>query len=210
MARLQKNTARTHAMQAYARAHGMAFEPRDTFGVHRYFGDMKLFKDGIDKHARHMVHHESGLFDHGGIFDYYYTISTGKSSYTYKQTVYFRVQNDLVLPAFQLFPERWYHRVGKWFGMQDIEVLAYPEFSKTYLLQGPQQEFIWKFFQDPDLIAHFTTYKGWSVEAVGRYFVMYYPNMLHPVDQLKSFFYIGDSLYKLLVERNQELEAFLK
>ena len=210
MAILGKNKERTRAMEEFARNSGMAFEAKDSYGVRAYFKDMKLFKIGGAPKSLNMIQRKEEMFDYSGVFDYHYTVSSGKSSYTYKQTVYFRIHNELMLPAFYLFPEKWYHRIGKWFGMQDINFVVYPEFSKNYLLQGPQPDFIWKLFQEEKLIDHFNKHPGWSVEAVGRFFVMYRPNVLPPVQELKKFMKTGDTLYLLLVERNKLMEQSLK
>lgn len=196
-------------MEQFAKDHALTFELKDSFGVVEYFKDMKLFRQGGGRHGRHLMQRKSEVFNACGVMDYHYTVSTGKSSRTFRQSVYFRVSNELMLPAFHVFPERWYHRIGKWFGMQDIDFIAYPEFSEYYLLQGQQPDFIAKFFSDTRLVRHFTDYKGWSVEAVGKYFVMYHPGMLVKVADLKDFFYIGDELYKLLSERNAQMEEEL-
>jgi hypothetical protein len=205
-----RRTSRTRALEQYADQSGMRFELKDSFGLVAYFRDMKLFKQGGDRHGRHLMQREAGLFEHWGAMDYYYTVSTGKTSHTLKQSVYFRVSNTFMLPAFHMFPEKWYHRVGKWFGMQDIDFIAYPEFSKYYLLQGAQPQFIERFFEDDRLIRHFTEYRGWSVEAVGKYFVMYHPDMLVPPAEMESFFYIGDRLHQLLADRNASMEDHLR
>jgi hypothetical protein len=203
---LFKNTRRNTALEEFARRKGFAYEEQDSFGIRAYFKDMKLFRIGGSKKALNMMQRSEAEFNHSGMFDYHYTVSTGKSSRTFKQTVYFRIQNDLMLPAFKLFPEQWYHQIGKWFGMQDINFVEYPEFSKNYLLQGPQPEFIWKLFQDEDLVRHFDAYPGWSVEAVGKYFVMYKHHKLQPVTQMGTLLKTGDTLYRIFTERNAQLE----
>jgi hypothetical protein len=210
MAARHKRTARTHAIADYALRRRMAFEAKDTYGIIRYFKDMKLFSRGGRKQALHLLYHKKGFFDHSGAFDYHYTVSTGKSSKTFKQTVYFMIDSEFVLPDFKVFPQRWYHGIGKLFGLQDIDFTVYPEFSKRYLLQGAQPEFIWTLFQDDALIRHFEVNNGWSVEAVGKYFVMYHANRLHPVPDLPELFRTGNRLYKLLQKRNAELESKLK
>lgn len=201
-----RKTTRTRALEEFAKAHKYRFEAKDEMGVSAYFGDMKLFRQGSNKHGRHVMERRSKMFEHRGAMDYYYTVSTGKSSATYKQTIYYRVNQELMLPAFVLFPEKWFHRIGKWFGMQDINFIEYPDFSKSYLLQGAQSHFIEKFFADARLIRHFTMYKGYSVEAVGKFFVMYKPNVLVPVRDMKQFIAIGDKLFGLMKKRNIEME----
>jgi len=203
---LFKDKKRNTALEEFSRRRGLEYEEKDSYGIRAFFKDMKLFRIGGSRKSLNMMQRKEPEFDYSGIFDYHYTVSTGQSSHTYKQTVYFRIHNELMLPAFQLFPEKWYHQVGKWFGMQDINFVEYPEFSKTYLLQGPQPVFIGKLFQDENLIRHFKAHPGWSVEAVGKYFVMYRNNTLQPVTQIASLMKTGDTLYQLLSERNTTLE----
>jgi hypothetical protein len=207
MAILKKDKERTQGLEEYAGKAGMTFRAKDDYGTRAYFRDMKLFR--FDKSAKclNVLQYREEMFDSGGTFDYDYTVSTGKTTHTYKQTVYFRIHNELMLPEFRLFPEKWYHHIGKWFGVQDINFVVYPEFSKNYLLQGPQPDFIWKLFQDDTLIRHFNTHVGWSVEAVGKFFIMYKPNVLQPIRELKKFIKTGDALHQLLTERNKILEG---
>ncbi len=201
-----KDTQRSREMEEFARQNGLVYEAKDSFGTRAYFKDMKLFRIGGAHKSLNMMQRKEGEFNYSGIFDYHYTVSTGKSSHTFKQTVYFRIHNAFMLPAFQVFPEKWYHEIGKWFGMQDINFVEYPEFSKLYLLKGPQPEFISMLFEDDNLIRHFNTHPGWSVEAVGKYFVMYRSAKLQPVAQMTELIKTGDGLYQLLTERNTLLE----
>jgi hypothetical protein len=202
-----KDRERTKQLEGIARQLGFSFEVKDGFGMRAYFKDMKLFRIGGAPKSLNMIHKKDDEMNNHGMFDYHYTVSTGKSSYTYKQTVYFRIHNELMLPEFRLFPERWHHQIGKWFGVQDINFIAYPEFSRNYLLQGPQPDFIWKLFQEEKLINHCTTHIGWSVEAVGKYLVMYMPNKIIQTPDMKKCMKTGDALYNLLIHRNREMES---
>ena len=209
MALFGNDKARRQALEEFAKRKGFAFEAKDSYGIRAFFKDMKLFKHGAPK-SINVIQRKEESFDYSGVFDYHYTVSTGKSTVTFKQTVYFRIHNELMLPDFRLFPEKWYHEVNKWFGMQDINFVSYPEFSKNFVLQGKQPEFIWKLFQYQKLVDHFNIHRSWSVEAVGKYFVMYHPSVLQPVQEMQNLLKTGDTLYDLLVERNRELEEGLK
>jgi hypothetical protein len=200
---------RRQALEAFAKQKGYAFEAKDSYGIRAFFKDMKLFKHGAPK-SLNVIQRREEAFDYSGVFDYHYTVSTGKSSHTYKQTVYFRIHNDLMLPDFRLFPEKWFHQVQKWFGMQDINFVSYPEFSQNFVLQGQQPDFIWKLFQYQKLVEFFNVNRSWSVEAVGKFFVMYQPTILQPAKEMQKFLKTGDALYDLLVQRNKELEEVLK
>ncbi len=200
---------RRQACEEFAKNKGFDFEAKDSYGIRAFFKDMKLFKHGAPKSVN-VIQRKELDFDYSGVFDYHYTVSTGKSTVTFKQTVYFRIHNDLMLPDFRLFPEKWFHQVSKWFGMQDINFVTYPEFSRNFMLQGQQPDFIWKLFEYQKLVDFFNVNRSWSVEAVGKYFVMYIPNILQPVTEFQKFIKTGDTLYAILVERNRELEEALK
>lgn len=70
------------------------------------------------------------------VFDYAYTISTGKSQQTITQTVCYVTADDLQLPAFSMKPENVMHRFAELFGYRDIDVDGSRDFSERYLLRG--------------------------------------------------------------------------
>lgn len=65
------------------------------------------------------------------VFDYQYTRGSGKSSSTYRQSVFYAYHEDLHLPRFRLHPENaFFHGIAKAFGMQDINFESHPKFSR--------------------------------------------------------------------------------
>jgi hypothetical protein len=73
------------------------------------------------------------------LFDHVYTIGYGKSSQQYNQTVT-RMQSPVLnLPSFVLFPESFFSKIGKLFGGTDINFPEAPQFSKKYILRGPDE-----------------------------------------------------------------------
>lgn len=66
-----------------------------------------------------------------------YTVSTGQSSVTYTRmrAPYFNPDGF----RFALSPEGFFASIGKFFGMQDIEI-GYPEFDESYIIKGNDQE----------------------------------------------------------------------
>jgi hypothetical protein len=88
------------------------------------------------------------------LFDHVYTIGYGKSSQQYNQTVT-RMQSPVLnLPAFVLFPETFFSKIGKLFGGADINFPEAPEFSKKYILRGPDEAAIRALF-NPSLLQFF-------------------------------------------------------
>jgi hypothetical protein len=46
------------------------------------------------------------------------------------------------MPHFALRPEKAWHKIGSWFGHQDIDFDSHPRFSSTYLLRGGDESAI--------------------------------------------------------------------
>src|SRR5690242_5069549 len=125
--------------KACAQALRWDYKETDEWGTIKWLLDFKLFKLGHAQKVTPIIMLESDDLGFVCAFDYIYTISSGKSSHTFRQTVYFRYSKALALPHFIMVPERWYHRIGTYFGMQDIDFVQYPTFSRNYLLRGEDE-----------------------------------------------------------------------
>ena len=157
--------------------------------------DFHLFKKGGRKVISPMLMHKKDDLEFSSLFDYAYTVSTGKSTVTFRQTVYFRYSKALALPHFTMVPEKWYHRLGTYFGMQDIDFVEYPTFSENYLLQGRDEDYIRYHFDHPDMIRFFNQQGFYSMEGMNYLFVMYVNNVLLPAEQALQLVTIGDHLH---------------
>jgi len=138
-----KVSQRMEEFEACAQSLKWEFKNEDEWGMIKWLLDFKLFKKGKrQKVTPLIIIHEKEDLGFTCAFDYIYTISTGKSSHTFRQTVYFRYSKALALPHFIMVPEKWYHRIGTYFGMQDIDFVEYPTFSQNYLLRGEDEDYI--------------------------------------------------------------------
>ncbi len=101
------------------------------------------------------------------LFDHVYTIGYGKSSQQYKQTVT-RMQSPVLnLPSFVLFPESFFSKIGKLFGGTDINFPEAPQFSKKYILRGPDEAAIRALFT-PAVLQFFEGQEGpLTIDAAG-------------------------------------------
>src|SRR5262249_40726520 len=102
---------RTEALEVVAAGIGFRFDGNDqscTIQVRT-----ALFNRGSGRKFRNIMNGVSGGFQ-TSLFDYSYTISSGKSSSTYTQTVAAFVQ-DVSLPLFEMRPEGLMDRVGEMF-----------------------------------------------------------------------------------------------
>lgn len=168
---------------------------KDEYGMLKWLLDFHLFKKGTSKKISPMLMQKRDDLEFSALFDYAYTVSTGKSSVTFRQTVYFRYSKALALPHFIMVPEKWYHRLGTYFGMQDIDFVEYPTFSQNYLLQGRDEDYIRYHFDHPDMIGYFNQQGFYSMEGMNYLFVMYVNNVLLPAEQALQLVTIGDHLH---------------
>ena len=84
------SSRRTEALKRIAKELGLSFTPKDEFGLINLLKDFKLFRRGGRKRITNILEEKSDLLEATfKIFDYKYTISTGKSSRTFRQTVFF-------------------------------------------------------------------------------------------------------------------------
>jgi hypothetical protein len=132
------------------------------------------------------------------VFDYRYTVSTGKSSHTFHQSVFFIQSKQLAMPQMLLKPENFFHKIGAWLGMQDIDFEEHPEFSDRYLLQGEDEERIRRTMSNETVMRFFTVEKNWSLESIGFYLVLYQERKLIDPGHFKTLYGKGMKLYEQL------------
>jgi len=185
---------RVEDFRACANALEWTFKPEDKTML-PWLLDFKLFKDGMKKQVKPVILKEEEDLSFTCLFDYAYTISTGKSSQTFNQTVFFRYSKALALPHFLMVPERWYHRIGIYFGMQDIDFIAYPEFSKNYLLKGEDEDYIRHHFNNPEMMRFFGLQNFYSMEGMNYLMVLYINNKILPREQMMQLVRIGNTLH---------------
>lgn len=182
-----------------------AYKEIDDFGLIKLMLDFKLFKRGTRKKICPLIVIDEGNLEYTCVFDYTYTISTGKSSTTYRQTVYFRYSKLLALPHFVMVPEKWYHRIGTYFGMQDIDFVEYPAFSHNYLLQGEDEDYIRYHFDHPEMIKFFDNQSFYSLEGMNYLMILYIDNTVLPTDQMKQLVRIGNALHNYLADKTPDI-----
>ncbi|MEO6131353.1 MAG: hypothetical protein ABIQ02_05865 [Saprospiraceae bacterium] len=185
---------------------GWTFKKEDEWGLIKWLLDFKLFRNGHRRKITPLILHESDDLGFICSFDYIYTISTGKSSHTFRQTVYFRYSKSLALPHFVMIPEKWYHRIGTYFGMQDIDFVQYPTFSKNYLLRGEDEDYIRYHFDNPDLIRFFDKQDFYSMEGMNYLMILYVHNVVMPSAQILQLVNIGNTLHNFLAGKTPSVE----
>ncbi len=196
---------RNEALRSVAYLLNLDFSDSDTLKEIAYLRTFDLFKTGSSKKVRHLM--TSRNFWDGeqlSLFDYSYTISNGKSSTTYHQTVYFINSKALGIPEFRLKPETLLHKIGHLLGIQDIDFEEYPVFSRQYELKSREEDLVRSFF-DHRVLHFFSNEKKWHVQAIGYFFVFYRHKSLVPPGEIEDFLGRGNYLYKLFRENTPDI-----
>ncbi len=191
---------RTEQLEKIAKELGLSFTPKDEFGLINLLKDFKLFRRGGRKRITNILGEKDDLLEVDfRIFDYRYTISTGKSSRTFRQTVFFVQSKKLALPQFYMQPERFFHKIGNYFGMEDIDFEAFPQFSDQYWLKGKEEAAI-RGSMNEDLLHFFTIEKYWSLEGLNYYLIFYSKNKTLYGDELKMLYEKGKQIVELFLK----------
>jgi len=178
---------RTAALADAALRLGFSFEDRISNEEAAALGSFHLFKIGRSRKGKNLMRGKSYGAD-AIVLDYQYTVGGGKSSHTYSQTVviYPGSAGGTALPDFTLGPEHWWDKVGEVFGHRDIDFESSEEFSKHYLLKGPDEAAIRTLF-GAEPLGYFAQHQGWSVEAAGGSLVIYHTGRRAKPEEMQPF-----------------------
>jgi hypothetical protein len=159
----RKERERTEALRGVAEAAGLAFEPKAEVSAVRALGDVQLFARGHSKGVTNLMTGRLGD-QQVAVFDYQYTIGSGKAKRTTMQTVVLLPSAKRSLPDLQMAPENPLTRIAEAFGYQDIDIDSSPEFSRCYILRGPDEAAI-RAALSPGAMSYFSEHEGWTVEV---------------------------------------------
>lgn len=180
--------------------------PKDDSGMLKWLLDFKLFRVGHSKEISPLITSKVNDLEFASAFDYKYVVSSNNSSVTYRQTVFFRYSKSIALPHFQLVPEKWYHRVGTALGMQDIDFVQYPEFSKNYLLRGMDEPYIRYHFEHPEMIRFFNNNALFSLEGVNYLMIAYMNNIVLSRNEIYSLVQLGNTMHDFFADKTPNVE----
>lgn len=189
---------RNSPLSKIARELEMEFHSEENQGLLGLMKGFKLFRFGNAKKIKNlMIRKDEWLESKAMIFDYQYTINTNNSSHTYRQTVFFIQSKQLGLPDLLIKPETFFHKIGTFLGMQDIDFIEDPEFSEKNLVQGSDEELIRSTLSE-EIMRFFTIENNWTLEGVNYYFLFYQKNKLLDPNQIKTFYHKGMKLFEWL------------
>lgn len=179
---------------------GFNFSINNEYGLIGMMKDFDLFKKGYSKRINNIISNtiiEEFEKTDIRIFDFKYTVGGGNSTRRIAQTVFYVHSKSLRLPQFYIGPERFYHRIGKWLGMQDIDFNTFPKFSNQFLVQGPEEDLIRKALNKP-LLQMLVQEKNYNLEGINYLLVFYKYNTRIAPEQIASFYQKGNKILELL------------
>lgn len=163
LVRWQRERGRTEVLCRVAASAGLTFEPKADVGAVRSLGDVPLFARG---HSQRVTNLMTGRFDgqQVAVFDYQFTVGSGKNQRTTLQTVVVLPSAKRSLPDLQMAPENPVTRFAEALGYQDIDIESSPEFSRRYIVRGTDEAAI-RAALHPGATSYFAQHEGWTVEA---------------------------------------------
>lgn len=199
---------RIQEMQSFAYDIAWDFTEAGDESIVKQLKQFKLFQQGGSKKIKPLLSLQQE-FDRYRLFDYQYTISTGKSAHTYRQTVFFLESKMLSLPEFYQKPELFFDKLLRFFGIEDIDFHQHPEYSEKYHLKGEYEQIVRYYFTD-DVLKSLTTQNKIYMEGMNYYFLMYHKSKIIPSPALKSFLNFCMLMSKLFLDRSEQATQFLQ
>ncbi len=191
---------RQQSLETLAARQGYPFSATDEIGLHRQLEDFRLASRGHQRKVTNILQRQHGLADHEAyIFDYHYRSYGNKQEV--HQTVLFLQSQQIALPELSLQPEKLVHKLGELFGAQDIDFVRFPKFSGQYRLTGDDEAYIRHHFSD-QVLNFFTLHRGWSLEGIGFYLILYKKGLLLPPEEMEDLYRRGMEVFRLLSTRS--------
>ncbi len=187
---------RLEDLQRAADELGFEFLPQGDASLLQSLGNFQLFSQGRSRNLSHLLRGRANDLE-VTIFDYRYTVGSGKNSHTLNHTVIcFRFTGD-PLPQFSLRPENFADKIGGWFGFKDIDFETHPAFSRQYLLRGADEPAIRQLFTS-QVLEFYQQKPGLSTEAAGNQLVFYRHAARIKPQEVRSFMAEGFGVLTLV------------
>ena len=190
---------RTEQLKATAAQLGWQFIESPTFEWIPNLEKFSLFTRGRRKQISNMMYGEmEGI--KAALFDYQYTVGSGRSQHTYFQSVAYFEPKDMSLPSFSLRPEGIFQKLAQVFGYQDIDFGQRPLFSKKYLLRGADEQGIRNSFSE-GLLAFYETNPGLSTDGGGAQLFIFRESVRVKPPECQTFLNGALTLCKMFAHR---------
>lgn len=189
---------RREQLQEAAEQMGLTFYRDGDSILHTRLSKFKLFNIGRSRKIKNVIMGDSGEVKIA-ILDYQYTTGSGKNSSTHMMTIASIQSDQLHCPPFTMRTEGMFDKIGSALGFQDIDFDEYPEFSRMFVLQSPDETGTRNFFQEA-LIRFFENKKGISVEAESGMMFFYRPRKRVKPAELKDLLSEAYEVYGHMVD----------
>ena len=191
----QKEKERTRQLQLTASQLGWSFAASAPLNMIAGLERFALFNQGQGKRISNFLYGEaSGI--KAAVFDYAYTTGSGKNRQTHYQSVVYLEPVNLSIPYFSLRPEGILYKIFTAFGYQDIDFGQRPEFSKQYILRGPDEQAIRRTFND-GLLSFYETYPGTCTDGGGNQLFVYRSGYRFQPREVQSYVGLGLNVVNL-------------
>lgn len=195
---MQKQNYRPSQLRKVARDLDMEFQESDQYDLTTQLSDFRLFRRGGGKRISNILRKQDGLMEFDiRIFDYRYLRWNGSKMQTHQQTVFYLQSTQLGLPEVWMQPETIFHKIGELFGRGDIDFVRFPKFSGNYRLTGDDEVFIRHHFND-EVLNYFTVEKGWSLEGVGYFLILYKKDRIMSPAKIKELYAKGMKVFGMM------------
>ena len=191
---------RTADFKEQADQMGLQFVDDPNGKAYREFDKFKLFNRGRSRRMTNLVEGDSGDVKIS-IFDYRFTTGSGKQSTTHNQTIIALKSQLLGCPEFTMRPEGFFDRIGSAMGLKDINFDTHPEFSKLFVLKGPDEAAIRNFFA-PTVLEFFEGQPKISLEASGDTMFFYRNRTRRKPEELKDLLAQAYEAFGVLADAN--------
>ncbi|MEM1215272.1 MAG: hypothetical protein AAGJ82_06290, partial [Bacteroidota bacterium] len=189
---------RSQRLRKLAAQLDLTYTLNDEWGIQQRLGDFRLFRRTWGSRLHHLMTKEDQLLESRiHIFDYRYLRYGGKGRRKrVTQTVFFLDSRRLGLAEFYMRPENFFHKIGEALGLtEDIDFAEYKGFSDNYRLTSPHEGFVRTQFND-EILRFFTIEKGWSMEGMGYYLLLYKHGKVLDAKTIKRFYAKGMAVYE--------------
>ena len=163
----------------------LEFSQEDSLGRCERLQEFKVGSVGRRRKVSNVV---SGVWEGREVLccDYRYVVGHGKHQRAYSQTILIM---NLVrpFPPFVMGPEGFFAKIAQVFGASDIDFQTHPEFSKSYVLKGKDEEGVRAAFSF-DLLEYFEAQRGLTLESHDGLVLFYRVNKRCKPAALEAFF----------------------
>jgi hypothetical protein len=191
----QKEKDRTQALQLTAGQLGWSFAASAPLNMIAGLERFTLFNQGHSKQINNFMYGEASGTK-AAVFDYVYVTGHGKHRQTHYQSVVYLEPVNLNIPHFSLRPEGILTKIFTAFGYQDIDFGQRPEFSKQYILRGPDEQAIRRTFND-GLLSFYETYPGTCTDGGGNQLFVYRGGYRFQPQEIQSYVGLGLNVLNL-------------